>query len=150
MSAKSMTAEPACCAPDASLQEIAAMMVVEDCGEIPICEYGPGTDRVVTDRDIVCRTVAKGLNPLSIKAAACLSMPCIHRRAGHSVDECCRLMEEYQVRGSCVDENGDLCGIVSQADLACHNDESIRTVVKSICSQSSELWRNAQAPSRLS
>jgi len=76
----------------------------------------------------------KGLNPLSIKAAAVPVDALYHVVQDMSVDECCRLMEEYQVRRlPVVDENGDLCGIVSQADLACHNDEShTGQVVKSI------------------
>jgi len=130
-----MTVGPSYCAPDTDLQEIAAMMVAEDCGEIPVCEYGTKKPiGVVTDRDIVCRTIAKGLNPLSMKASACLSAPCVTVVQDMSVDECCRLMEEYQVRRlPVIDEDGDLCGIVSQADLACHNDEShTGQVVKSI------------------
>ena len=130
-----MTMEPSFCAPDTNLQEIAAMMVVEDCGEIPVCKYGTRKPiGVVTDRDIVCRTVAKGLNPLSIKVSACLSAPCVTVVQDMSVDECRRLMEEYQVRRlPVIDENGDLCGIVSQADLACHDDETLTgQVVKSI------------------
>jgi len=62
-----MTMEPSYCVPNTDLQEIAAMMVAEDCGEIPVCESGTKKPiGVVTDRDIVCRTVAKGLNPLSL------------------------------------------------------------------------------------
>ena len=64
------------------------MMVVEDCGEIPVCEYGTRKPiGVVTDRDIVCRTVAKGLNPLAIKVSACLSAPCVTVVQDMSVDE---------------------------------------------------------------
>jgi len=130
-----MTVEPSCCTPDTNLQEIAAMMLAEDCGQIPVCEYGTRKPiGVITDRDIVCRTIAQGLNPLSIKVSACLSTPCITVVQDMSVDECCRLMEEYQVRRlPVIDADGDLCGIVSQADLACHNDEShTGQVVKSI------------------
>ncbi|HXI84298.1 MAG TPA: CBS domain-containing protein [Verrucomicrobiae bacterium] len=144
-----MTVGPSYCAPDASLQEIAAMMVAEDCGQIPVCEYGTRKPiGVVTDRDIVCRTIAKGLNPLAIKVSACLSAPCITVVQDMSVDECRRLMEEHQVRRlPVIDENGDLCGIVSQADLACHDDETLTgQVVKSISQPGSPDYHgNAQS-----
>ena len=31
-----MTADPACCTADSSLQEVAKLMVDHDCGEIPV------------------------------------------------------------------------------------------------------------------
>jgi CBS domain-containing protein len=111
------------------------MMVAEDCGQIPVCEFGTSKPiGVVTDCDIVCRTIANGLNLLAIKVSACLSAPCVTVVQDMSVNECCRLMEEHQMRRlPVVDENGDLCGIVSQADLVCHRDEAQSAqVVKSI------------------
>jgi CBS-domain-containing membrane protein len=37
------------------------------------------------------------------------------------VEDCCHVMEENQVRRvPVVDENGDCCGIVAQADIAQH------------------------------
>ncbi len=61
-----MTIDPACCVLETSLQEVAQMMIDHDCGEIPVVEnkqnYLP--IGVITDRDIVCRTIAKGSNPL--------------------------------------------------------------------------------------
>jgi CBS domain-containing protein len=48
---------------------------------------------VVTDRDIVCRTVAEGTNPLELTARSCLSAPAVTVTPETSVDECCRVME---------------------------------------------------------
>src|SRR5207244_3459504 len=64
-----MTADPACCTPNTSLQEVAQMMIGHDCGEIPVIENDKNKRLigVITDRDIVCRTVAKGLNPLELR-----------------------------------------------------------------------------------
>src|SRR5438105_15587699 len=58
------TNEPACAARDDDLRRIAVMMVEHDCGEIPICDDARKPIGVVTDRDITCRLVAKGKNPL--------------------------------------------------------------------------------------
>ena len=33
-----MTADPACCISESALQDVAQMMVVHDCGEIPVVE----------------------------------------------------------------------------------------------------------------
>src|SRR5918999_278147 len=118
-----MTPDPACCTPDDTLQRVAELMVENDCGEIPVVENT--TNRlpvgVVTDRDIVCRTVAKGLNPLTMTASECMTTPCVTVTPDASLDECCRVLEENQIRRvPVVDESGACCGIVALADIAKH------------------------------
>ena len=114
-----MTENPACCARSTELRAVAEMMVAEDCGEIPVGDDDRNPIGVVTDRDIVCRLVAKGRNPLEYRAEDIMSSPTITARPDMPVDECARLMEQYQVRRlPIVDATGAICGIVSQADLA--------------------------------
>ncbi len=57
-----MTADPACCLSETTLQEVSQMMIDYDCGEIPVIEDEETKlpIGVITDRDIVCRTVARG------------------------------------------------------------------------------------------
>jgi CBS domain-containing protein len=114
-----MTAEAKCCAADTSIREIAEMMVTEDVGDIPVCDDQGKPVGVLTDRDIVCRLVAKGKNPLELRAEDCMSSPPITTTPETPVEEAARLMEQYQIRRLVVlDRNGVTCGIVSQADLA--------------------------------
>ena len=116
-----MTANPACCTPDTPLPEVARTMVDKDCGEIPVVENKESRIPVgvVTDRDIVCRTVAKDKNPLELTAADCMSTSIVTVTPDTSVEECCRIMEEKQIRRvPVVDANGACCGIVALADLA--------------------------------
>ena len=115
-----MTKSPICCSPDTTLNEVARLMVEYDCGQIPVVE---GTRKrpvgVITDRDITCRAVAEGRNPLTLSAKDCMSTPVVSVTPDTAVEECCRLMEERQLRRvPVVDEGGACCGIVSQADLA--------------------------------
>jgi len=114
-----MTQHPACCRPDTSLREVAEMMVASDCGEIPVCDDARNPIGVVTDRDIVCRLLAKGHDPLHATTRDCMSRPVITCTPEMSVDECARLMQRHQIRRvPIVDRNGTLVGMVSQADLA--------------------------------
>ena len=118
-----MTPEPVCCTPDTMLQRVAQMMVENDCGEIPVVADMAQmiTVGVITDRDITCRTVAKGLNPLSMTVAECMTTPCIAVTPDTSLDECCRLLEENQIRRiPVVDAGGACCGIIALADIAKH------------------------------
>ena len=116
-----MTASPACCTPETSLREVAAMFVDHDCGAIPVVD-NVDTRRpigIVTDRDIACRAVAKGLNALELTARDCMSSPSVTVREDADLDECIESMESNRVRRIVVlDEFGRCCGIVSQADIA--------------------------------
>src|SRR4030095_3784728 len=136
-----MTKNPACCTPDTNLQEVARLMVERDCGESPVVQSKESMKLVgvITDRDITCRTVAEGKNPLELTAGDCMSSPCVTVTSEMSVEDCCQVMEENQVRRvPVVDENGVCCGIVAQADIAQHaSKEETAKVVKRV-SQSSE------------
>jgi len=116
-----MTPKPICCTPDTHLETIARSMVRHDCGEIPVVESAESMRLVgvITDRDIVCRTLAQGKNPLSMTARECMSTPCVTVTPETSLEDCCQVMEEHRIRRVPVaDRNGCCCGMVSQADIA--------------------------------
>jgi CBS domain-containing protein len=122
-----MTKNPACCTPDTSLQEVAKMMVDSDCGCIPVVDSEDSKMPVgmITDRDITCRVVAKGQNPLDLTAQDAMTTTVVSVTPDTSVEDCCNLMEESQIRRvAVVDENGACCGIVAQADVANNASES--------------------------
>lgn len=132
---KIMTSNPTCCTPESSIEQVAQMMVECDCGEIPVVQSM--SDKrpigVVTDRDIVVRSVAMGKNPLDLKASDIMSTPCVTVSAGDSVKDCMDVMEKHQIRRvPVVDNSGALCGIVAQADLAREAPKKAGEVVKSV------------------
>lgn len=113
-----MTKDPVCCSPDASLREVSELMRDNDCGEIPVTEQGKPIG-VVTDRDIVCRTIAEGKDAAKATARECMSSPVDTIKPETTVDEAVQRLEEKQIRrGLVVDDTGRLVGIVAQADLA--------------------------------
>ncbi len=123
-----MTADPACCTAETSLPEVARMMVGKDCGEIPVVDNTSSKVPigVVTDRDIVCRTIANGLNPLDLTAADCMSKPTITVTPDISLEECCRIMEEKLIRRVLVvDDRGSCVGIIALADIALHTGKNV-------------------------
>jgi CBS domain-containing protein len=131
-----MTADPACCISATDLQEVAQMMIDHDCGEIPVVENQETRlpIGVITDRDIVCRTVALGLNPLLLTVADCMTKPCVTVTPDMSVEECSRVMEENKIlRVPVVDASGSCSGIVALADIALHAKRSVAAeVVKEV------------------
>ena len=131
-----MTADPACCISATTLQEVAKMMIEYDCGEIPVVDSEETRIPigVITDRDIVCRTVARGLNPLDLTVADCMSKPCVTVTPDISIEECSRILEENKIRRvPVVDALGSCCGIVALADIALHTRRSmVSEVVKAV------------------
>ncbi len=116
-----MTPNPAICTPQTPLEKVARLMVDYDCGEIPVVDDLTANTPlgVITDRDITCRTVAKGLNPLDLTVSECMSTPLVSVSPDASLEECSRIMEENQIRRIPVVDGGTKCvGIVSLADIA--------------------------------
>jgi CBS domain-containing protein len=115
-----MTEGPTWCTKDTSLTDVARLMVQADCGIIPVVE---GNDHkligVITDRDIVCRTLADGKDPYQMAAGDCMTVPPLAVPPNADLDAAARLMKEHQVRRVFVqDDSGRCLGVISQADLA--------------------------------
>ncbi|MEP6922093.1 MAG: CBS domain-containing protein [bacterium] len=131
-----MTANPACCTRDATLQEVGKLMVEHDCGEIPVIDTKETKVPVgvITDRDIVCRSIALGLDPLALTAADCMSKPCVTVAPDMTIEDCSRIMEENKIRRvPVVDSDGSCCGIVALADIALRTPKAVTAeVVKQV------------------
>lgn len=127
-----MTTDPVCCDPDTGLQDVARMMLDNDCGAIPVCEDGKPVG-IVSDRDIAVRAVAEGQNPIEMTAAQIMSSPVETVTADTSLDDLFDLMEDKQIRRVVVvDEEGAVCGIVAQADIAEYAGDEVAEVVQEI------------------
>ena len=118
-----MTENPICCVPATGLEEVARMMAENDCGAIPVVadEEAWKPVGIVTDRDITCRAVAEGRNPLELTAEDVMTQTPVTVRESADLEECVREMESHQLRRILVvDGTGGCIGIVSVADLALH------------------------------
>jgi CBS domain-containing protein len=114
-----MTPDPACCSPNATLDEVAKMMVQNNCGEIPIVDSSKKPIGVVTDRDIVCRVVAEGKNPTGYTVNSCMTTPVVTVPVDAPLTQVISTMEDHQIRRvPVVDDGGACAGIISQADVA--------------------------------
>ena len=145
-----MTSSPTCCTPETSLQEVARMMVDNDCGPIPVID-DPRARRpvgVVTDRDIVCRAVAQGKNPGEMTARDVMSAPAVTVRPDMQIEDCGRVLEEKQIRRAPVaNDKGECCGIVSLADIAQTGPEKLTgEIVRSVSQRT--VWPNGQGEER--
>lgn len=136
-----MTADPACCTSDMSLQDVAKLMISNDCGCIPVVDDKKSKKPVgmITDRDITIRTVAEGKNPLELTVSDAMSPNPVTVTPLTSLEDCCNLMESKQVRRvAVIDEAGACCGIIAQADIALNaKDAKTAEVVQEVSKSAS-------------
>lgn len=116
-----MTRDPACCGPDVTLSDVAKLMARYATDSIPV--VGNPALRspllgILTDRDIVCRAVAADRNPTETTAKECMTRPLLTLRLEQEAGEATRLMTRERARRvPVIDQNGKLCGIVTQAQI---------------------------------
>ena len=103
---------------DETLQEAAKRLATEDIGALPICNDSRQVKGMMTDRDIVVQVVARGKDPSQTRARELETGQVVTLRPDDSIEHACDLMAQYQVRRLPVVENGELVGMVSQADVA--------------------------------
>lgn len=122
-----MTRHPRVCQPGDSLRDAARLMLEADVGEIPVVDETHQVVGVITDRDIVVRCVAAGLNPQDATVASCMTAPALTVGDDASLEDCADLMAGQQIRRvPIVDADGAICGIVAQADLEATNARSLK------------------------
>lgn len=141
-----MTPNPAICTMETSLQDVARMMVEHDCGAIPVVNRNDSNMPVgiVTDRDITCRAVAQGMNPLQMRASDIMTPNVIRVSPDEDVRNVLNLMEKNQVRRVVVVDGSGCCGMVAQADIARHLSEEL---AGELVEELSEPGRGPSSPS---
>lgn len=123
---------------DMTLQEAAVIMRDGDMGSIPVIEDGKLVG-IITDRDIVVRSIADGKGSDSNVEAA-MTSEIFSVRPDDFVFEAIRLMGDKQVRRiPVVGENGELAGIIAMADivLEMEDEREIAETLEEISSGSS-------------
>lgn len=117
-----MTRNPATATRSDSLHRVASLMVEHDCGAIPVVESGKVVG-MITDRDIVTRTIAEKRDPSSRTVGDIMSQDIAVVRDDESLSKAFGMMSRNKVRRlPVVDSSDKLVGILAQADLALDSD----------------------------
>ena len=104
--------------PHDSLQTAAQKMRDRDIGFLPVCD-GDRLVGVVSDRDIIVRVIAEGMDPKAMIERDLVTAPVIYCFEDQDVDEAARIMQENQIRRLVIlNRDKRLVGIVSLGDLA--------------------------------
>jgi CBS domain-containing protein len=120
-----------------ALRDAARTMRNGDFGAMPVVHDGRLVG-MLTDRDIVVRAVAEGLDPMSARVGDVASPSPVAVAPDQDLDEAMELMAEYRVRRLPVVDGERLVGVVSQADVALEaNEKKTGSVVQEISEPSS-------------
>lgn len=111
-----MTSTTICARPDMNIHEIARRMRQADVGALPVCDDSGRVLGIVTDRDIVIRTLANDDNPQT--AGEIMTMDPVYATPNMNTHQAAILMAKHQVRRLPVIENERLIGLLSMADIA--------------------------------
>ena len=112
-----MTTQPRSAEPSQSLVEAAQVMKRADIGSLPVVEEGRLV-AVLTDRDIVVRAVAEGVDLNVTLVGDIASREPVTVGPEDDLDEALRLMARHQVRRLPVVDEQRLVGVLAQADVA--------------------------------
>jgi CBS domain-containing protein len=127
-----MTSDPVTLSSDSTLSEAAREMREADIGSVIVLDDG-SICGIVTDRDIVVRGIAQGLDPEETPLSEVCSRELVTLSPDEEVDQAVTLMRERGIRRLLVEEAGRPVGIVSLGDLAIERDK--RSVLGQISAQ---------------
>jgi CBS domain-containing protein len=99
-----------------SIVEAAELMERGDVGAVIVMEEGKPLG-ILTEHDIVIRVVAKGFNPMAVKAKEVMSTPLRTVEPDLSITDAARIMSRYKIRRLGVVYKGELTGIVTSRDI---------------------------------
>jgi CBS domain-containing protein len=118
-----MTRDPLQISADKTIAGAARLMRDEDIGDLIVSD-GSRVLGVVTDRDIVVRAVAEGLDPTRETVDTVFSGGASTVSSDAPIEEAVRMMRENAVRRLPVVDGEQLVGVVSLGDLAMKRDET--------------------------
>lgn len=123
-----------CISPDETVLDASRKMRDLNVGSLPICDADRALVGIVTDRDIVVKCLAEGLDPaLCLMDEIAYGLP-ISVSSDADEDEVLRQMEGHAIRRLPVMEDNQLVGIISEADVARNlPDKKVAHFVEAIC-----------------
>jgi len=97
--------------------EAARLMTEKGIGSLMVTKEGK-TIGIITERDLVVRVLAKGVDPRTTKVEEVMTKPIITSTPDTPIADVVKLMSRYKIRRVPIVENETLVGIVTAYDTA--------------------------------
>ncbi len=118
-----MVRNPVVAGLDTSALELAKTMTVKRIGSVIITDDGKPVG-IVTERDLVRRVLAEGLDSASIRASSICSKPVISCSEFADLEDAVDIMKDYNIRRIAVtDDDQRLVGILTYDDIVANLKE---------------------------
>ncbi|MBF9068722.1 CBS domain-containing protein [Streptacidiphilus fuscans] len=133
-----MHAGAQCVTEDESLAVAAKLMRDRGVGALPICGENDRLMGIITDRDIVVRCIAAGLDPAVTTAGELARGRPLTIEGSDDIEQVLRVMEQHRVRRLPVINHPEhkLIGMISEADVARHLPQArVAEFVSAICAE---------------
>lgn len=131
---KIMHSGATCIGEHETLETAAKKMRELDIGALPVRGDDDRLHGIITDRDIVIKSIAAGEDPRTVTAGHLAQGTPYVVDADADVTDVLSVMEEHRVRRVPVVEEHRLVGMITEADLARHlPDATIGRFVETIC-----------------
>jgi CBS domain-containing protein len=111
-----MATSVTCVKPDTSIEQVARQMKQENIGSVPVCNDRGEALGIITDRDIVIRSVSNDNRPKTAKEIMTKNIVSVDPNM--DTHQAALLMAKYQVRRLPVIENNQIVGMLAMADIA--------------------------------
>lgn len=147
MKVKDCCCNDVCCVnTNTKVDEIAKIMSNNHIGCVPVCDDKNCLVGVITDRDILLRTIACDKDVKNTKASDIMTCNVCTCSENDDVCDAEKKMSEYQIRRIPVVENNKVVGILTIGDLA-HFDEELGkqevcTTIENICNCNGQVKNN--------
>lgn len=121
-----MTANPVIVDISDTAADIARRLETDNIGAVMVCNPERRLQGMITDRDLAIGVIGASRDPSTTTAKDLLSgREVVTIGADDSIEEAIKTMKQHAVRRLPVIDGEDVIGIVSQADLAMHADETM-------------------------
>jgi CBS domain-containing protein len=114
--------------PSDSVLQAANLMNERNIGGLVVLD-GDQLAGIFTERDVLRRVVAAGLDPATTPVSAVMTAPVITAAPELSIDDCASLMTTRGIRHLPVRDAGGLAGMVSIRDLLAHQVSEQQTTI---------------------
>ena len=109
--------------PKERIERAARLMRDEDVGFLPVCDENRKVVGTLTDRDIVIRGLAEGKDGKD-RVQEVMTEDVVGCQPTDDIRRALQLMSEHKIkRMLCLDDNGQLLGVLSLSDLAAYEEE---------------------------
>ena len=131
-----MSSKVCFCSPEATIKDVAKLMCDNHVGCIPVCDNNQAVVGILTDRDIILRSIACDKDVASTSVSDIMTTKVCCCTPETSIEQVTGLMSEQQIKRIPVISNNKIVGMLSLGDIANNQNitsQELGNTVENIC-----------------